>query len=158
MSAVCSALEYPHYDRTEWSSGSQSPATANGWYMTGEINIQTRFEGNPPDLQVITRIRRDTAQPRWLDYGFYQSYVQFEQSDLTYYDNQPEAANADQQQYHNYVCSVRYTESSEAQMSSSDLYQSNSCGPNLLSEIDNLKYDRVTDSRDCNSPWSPVIE
>ena len=43
-------------------------------------------------------------------------------------------------------------------MSSSDLFQSNSCGPNLLSEIDNLKYDRVTASRDCNSPWSPVIE
>ena len=50
LAMACSALTYPHYDKTEWSSGSLSPDTANGWYMTGEVNIQTRFEGNPPDL------------------------------------------------------------------------------------------------------------
>ena len=43
-------------------------------------------------------------------------------------------------------------------MSSSDLYQSNSCGNVTLSTISNLKYDMVTDNQNCNSPWSPQLD
>lgn len=43
-------------------------------------------------------------------------------------------------------------------MSSSDMYQSNSCGNVTLSSIINNKYDQVTDNVNCNSPWSPQIE
>ena len=42
-------------------------------------------------------------------------------------------------------------------MSSSDLYQSNSCGYLNLADIKNQKYDKITDGL-CNSPWSPQIE
>ena len=68
-------------------------------------------------MQIITYLSRNTTnQPRWIDQGFYQTYVQLLQS------APPSDPETGQPLYHNYVCTVRYTEASEAKMSSSDLY------------------------------------
>lgn len=69
------AQEYPIYTKTQWESDSLSPSTRAGWKLTGELNIQVKFESSPPDLQVITRLSRTINQPRWVDNGFYQTYV-----------------------------------------------------------------------------------
>lgn len=126
-----------------------SPKTANGWQLRGEVNVQIRYEGSPPDLQIKTYLYKKSAKPIWKEDGFYQSFVQLRQ-ELPLSQGLP--------LYHNYVCSVRYTSASALKMSSSDLYQSNSCGTLLLSTLNDHKYNQIKDNEWCNSPWSPQLE
>lgn len=125
------ALQYPLYFKTQWVSSSLSPQTALGWSLSGEVNLQIQYEGSPPDMQVVTKLTRQQPTP-WVNLGYYQTYVQFVQ---------PSLSTANTTYYNNYVSTVRYTNTSEKQMSSSDMYQSNSCGNLTLSTIINNKYD-----------------
>lgn len=102
---IPAVIGYPLYLKTQWNSNSLSPATALGWSLSGELNLQIQFEGSPPDMQIITRMTRTKPTP-WVPLGFYQTYLQFLQPEIS---AQQSINGTLSPYYNNYVCSIRYS-------------------------------------------------
>lgn len=119
--ALSLAQDWPKVIRTDFDVQPADASKLNGWNMTGSLIFVEDWEGADQRLEVSLNL--DHRQVQWRNNGFYMTYIQFAE---------PEFSNDTFTYYTNFVCSMRLNPEKLDNFTSSDLYQSNSCGPQEL--------------------------
>lgn len=126
LAALSLAQDWPKIQATHFHAAPVDASNANGWNMTGSLTFVEDWEDADQRLEISLNL--DHPQVAWRDNGFYMTYLQL---------IEPGFSNETYTYYSNFVCSMRLNPSKPDNFTSSDLYQSNSCGDTELWTIQN---------------------